>query len=103
MPRNRLLILLLVTFVVAFGAGLVLRPLIMSPSKTTVANSRPQQAMGPSEPRGTQYFEANMFEARQVVAKCRDGTVIGEECKNAETAIITVESKKRFKRFRSER
>jgi hypothetical protein len=41
-----------------------------------------------SEARGTQYFVANIEEARQVVAGCRDGSVRGGECATAEEAII---------------
>jgi hypothetical protein len=59
--------------------------------------------IAPAAPRSTQCFEANIVEARQVAAECRDGSIRGEECANAETAIITVESKERFKRFRAER
>ncbi len=100
MTRGKLLIILFVTLVVGFCAGFVLRPVIMPPSSTTMANGASPQLVAPAAPRGTQFFEANIDEARQVAAACRDGTIRGDECTNAETAIITVESKERFERFR---
>lgn len=56
-------------------------------------------ACAPSEPRSTQFFEANIDEARTVVAGCRDGSVRGDECTNAEHAVIKIESRDRRKRF----
>lgn len=104
MLRSKLLAII-VAATIGFVAGLVLRPIILPPSQTNSAVGAPSSAAGtPSDaPRGTQYFEANIGEARQVVAACRDGAARGDECTNAETAIITVESKERFKRFRTER
>ncbi len=52
-----------------------------------------------SEPRSTQYFDAHIDEARQIVGGCRDGSVRGEECDNAERAVKTVAAKERTKRF----
>lgn len=103
MTRDKLLILLFVTLVIGFGAGFALRPVIMPPSPTTIANSPSPPVAEPAVSRGTQYFEANIDEARQVVTACREGTIGGDECTNAETAIVTVESAERFKRFRGER
>lgn len=57
-------------------------------------------ACGQSEPRSTQYFEAHIDEARKVVADCRDGSIRGDECTNADVAVQTVEGRERFKRFR---
>ena len=56
-------------------------------------------ACGQSEPRSTQYFEANLDEARKVVADCRAGSTRGDECTNADVAGQTVEGRERFKRF----
>lgn len=53
----------------------------------------------PSEPRSTQYFEAHVDEARQIVEGCRDGSVRGAECDNADIAVQTVEARERRKRF----
>jgi hypothetical protein len=57
--------------------------------------------MSPARP--PQYFEVHIDEARQVIAACRKGAVRGDECANAKTAIVTVESKERFRRFREGR
>lgn len=42
---------------------------------------------GRAEPRSEEYFHAHLDEARQVVAKCRDGSTRGEECANADYAV----------------
>lgn len=102
MTRDRLLIFLLVALGIGFGLGFGFRPIIMPPTETTIANSPPPTAIATAAPRGTQYFETNIGKARQVAAGCREGTIHGEECTNAETAIITVESRERFKRFRTD-
>lgn len=102
MKRSNLLIVMIVSLVIGFGAGFALRPKVFPPSQTIIANSPTQQATRSGVPRGTQYFEANISEAREVVAACRKGTIRGNECTNAETAIVTVESKERFKRFRTD-
>lgn len=60
-------------------------------------------ACGPSEPRSVQFFEANVDEAREIVAGCKDGTERGAECANADIAIQTAEGRERFKRFRGEK
>jgi hypothetical protein len=65
-----------------------------------VVNDPSSSIATPAEARSTQYFEENVDEARQVARACRDGTIRGDECTNAETAIITVDSKERFTRFR---
>lgn len=53
----------------------------------------------PSEPRSTQFFEANLEEARNVVAGCQDGSVRGDECTNADYAVKRAENRERKKRF----
>lgn len=60
-------------------------------------------ACGQSEPRSTQYFEAHIDEARKVVGDCRDGSMRGDECTNADIAVQTVEGRERFKRFRGQK
>lgn len=103
MTQTKLRILMLVLLLVGFGAGFVLRPILVPPPQTVaVAGPSPTEA-ATNEARGTQYFEAHIDEARQVVAACREGTMRGDECANAETAVVTVESRERFRRFRGER
>lgn len=103
MSQVKLILLILVTLVIGFAGGFVLRPVILPMHQAeTVAAVMPAAPVS-SEARGTQYFEANIAEARSIVAGCRQGTVRGAECQNAATAIITVESKERFRRFRGER
>ncbi len=99
MAQGKTLIIVLVTLVIGFGGGFVLRPIIMPPAGTTVAASSAPVASQPAAARGTQYFAANLDEARQIVAGCRDGSVRGDECANAEQAVIEADSRDRFKRF----
>ena len=84
MSQGKTIIIVLVTLVIGFAAGFVLRPVI-SPIQPvdTVAVASPALAV-PAEARGTQYFVAHIDEARQVVAGCRDGSVRGGECATAE-------------------
>ena len=42
---------------------------------------------GRAEPRSEEYFHAHLDEARQVLAKCREGSTRGEECANADYAV----------------
>ncbi|HET6523533.1 EexN family lipoprotein [Sphingopyxis sp.] len=56
-------------------------------------------ACSASEPRSTQFFEANVQEARAVIAACKEGSASGEECANADIAVQTVEGRERLKRF----
>lgn len=100
MKRIRMTIIILVTLVCGFGTGILLRPIVMPPPQVAVANNPSPIVAVPDEARSTQYFEENIDEARQVAAACRDGTVRGDECTNAETAISIADSKERFKRFR---
>lgn len=57
-------------------------------------------ACGKTEPRSTAYFEAHLDEAREVVASCREGSVRGEECTNADLAVQQADAKERFRKFR---
>lgn len=60
-------------------------------------------ACGQSEPRSVQYFEANPNAARLVKANCRDGSVSGDECNNADMALEVIEGQERFARFRGKK
>ena len=84
MSHGRIIIIVLVTLVIGFTGGFVLRPVIspIHPADTVAAASPASAA--PAEARGTQYFVAHIDEARQVVAGCRDGSVRGGECATAE-------------------
>ncbi len=100
MSQGKIIVVLLVTLLVGFAGGFVLRPVIAPAGQSApVAISSPV-VTAPSEARSTQYFVAHVDEARQVVNGCRQGAIRGDECANAETAISTVESAERFKRFR---
>jgi len=99
MWQSKTIIIVLVTLVIGFASGFVLRPVI-APTQQTAPIAIPSPiAAAPNEARGTQYFVANIDEARQVVAGCRDGSVRGGECATAEEAIIKVEAQERRKRF----
>lgn len=97
--KGRTLIIVLVTLIIGFGAGFVLRPVIVPAGQTaTVADALPAVQV-PSPPRGTQYFAAHLEEARQIVAQCAEGSVTGDECANSEQALIEAEGRERFKKF----
>jgi hypothetical protein len=97
--QGKTIIIVLATLLVGLAGGFVLRPVI-APTQQTAAVAMPSPvAAAPSEARGTQYFVANIDQARQVVAGCRDGSVRGGECATAEEAIIKVEAQERRKRF----
>lgn len=99
MMQNKTLILVLVTLVIGFLGGFVLRPIIApAPQTVTVASLEPL-APAAVAARGTQYFAVHIDEARQVVARCRDGSVRGDECANADEAIIKVDAQERRRRF----
>lgn len=95
MKQRKTIIIALVTFVIGFLGGFFLRPIIAPARQATIVTT----ARPATEARGTQYFVANIDEARQVVAGCRDGSVRGGECAAAEEAIIKVEAAERRKRF----
>lgn len=99
MSQGKTIIIALVTLVIGFAGGFVLRPVI-APTQQTVPVTIPSPiAAAPSEVRGTQYFVAHIDEARQVVAGCRDGSVRGGECATAEEAIIKVDAAERRRKF----
>jgi hypothetical protein len=60
-------------------------------------------ACGQGEPRSVQYFEAHLDEAREIVASCRDGSMTGDECANADVAVQVDDSRERFERFRGKK
>lgn len=99
MTQNRTLIIVLVTLIIGFGAGIVLRPVIVPVNQTAAFADAPPAAEAPTAPRGTQYFAAHLDEARQIGAGCREGTVRGDECVNAEQAVVEAEGRERFKKF----
>ena len=99
MLQIKTIIIALVTLVIGFSGGFILRPVI-APAPQTVAVASPLPvAPAPNEARGTQYFVTHIDEARQVVAGCQDGSVRGGECATAEEAIIKVDAQERRKRF----
>ena len=101
MSQGKTIIIVLVTLVIGFTGGFVLRPVI-APTRQTAPVAIPSPIAAPSnEARGTQYFVANIDEARRVVAGCRDGSVRGGECATAEEAIIKIDAKERRGRFLS--
>jgi len=99
MLSGKTILLVLVTLVIGFAGGFVLRPVIAPTQRAdTIAVASPAPPVA-GEARGTQYFVAHIDEARQVVAGCRDGSVRGGECATAEEAIIKVDAQERRKRF----
>jgi hypothetical protein len=103
MTKAKLLAAGIILLMIGFFSGFVLRPVMLSPLRSEVAFAAPSSTATQNEARGVQYFETNIDEAFRVAAACREGTVRGDECVNAETAIVTVESKERFRRFREDR
>lgn len=99
MWQGKTIIIVLVSLVVGFAGGFILRPVIAPTQQADTIAIAPPAAPMSSEARGTQYFVANIDEARQVVAGCRDGSVRGGECATAEEAIIKVDAEERRKRF----
>ncbi len=77
MSQGKTIIVVLVTLLVGFAGGFVLRPVIVPAQQTAPVAIPSPIAAAPSEARGTQYFVAHIDEARQVVAGCQDGSVRG--------------------------
>ena len=94
MMQGKTLLIVLVTLVIGFVAGFVLRPVIAPPPPADLASLTPAAAA-----RSTQYFVAHLDQAGQILQSCRDGSSRGDECNNAEAAIVKVEAQKRSKRF----
>lgn len=99
MTQGRTLVVALVALLVGFGAGFVLRPTISPVAQTMIATG----PIVPSGARGTQYFLVHLDEAREIVAQCRDGAVRGDECANADAAIIKADARERSRKFLGER
>lgn len=95
MIQGKILVIVVVALIVGFGAGLVLRPVILPTGQTVAIAPAPL----PAEPRAVAYFAAHLDEARQIVAGCQAGSVRGGECANAEQAVTEAEGKDRFRRF----
>ncbi len=95
----RTIVIVLVTLLIGFAGGFILRPVIAPMQQADVDTFTSPVAPASSQARGTQYFMSHIDEARQVVASCRDGTVRGGECANAEEAIIKVDAEERRRRF----
>lgn len=95
MMQGKTLLIVLVTLLVGFVAGFVLRPVIAPPHAVDIASPPSSTASA----RSTQYFVAHVDEARQIAQSCRDGSVRGDECSNAEAAIVKLEAQKRSKQF----
>lgn len=97
MTQGKALITVLVALIVGFSAGFVLRP-IVAPVERTTTIAGPAPA-APAGPRGKQYFSAHLDEARQILAGCMDGSVRGDECFNAEMAVVEADGRARHKKF----
>ena len=95
----RTIVIVLVTLLIGFAGGFILRPVIAPMQQADVDTFTSPVAPASSQARGTQYFMSHIDEARQVVAGCRDGTLRGGECANAEEAIIKVDAEERRRRF----
>jgi len=96
MMQGKTWIVVLGALILGFGAGFVLRPVIVPVERAAIV-AGPAPAL--AEPRGKQYFAAHLDEARQVQAQCADGTVRGDECFNAEMAVVEADGRARSKRF----
>jgi hypothetical protein len=99
MMQGKTVIIVLVALIVGFGAGIVLRPVIIPAPQTAAIAAPPLAAPAPAEARSTQYFAAHLDEGRRIVADCAQGTVRGDECANAEQAVTEADGRDRFKRF----
>ena len=103
MTQSKTLILVVLALVIGFAGGFVLRPLIVPPGMAIAGNAASVIVSSPAAPRGTQYFAANLDEARQIVAGCQTGSVRGDECANAEQAVLAAEARDSLKRFLGKR
>ncbi len=103
MTQSKTLILIVLALVIGFAGGFVLRPLIVPPGMAIAGNAASVIVSPPAAPRGTQYFAANLDEARQIVAGCQTGSVRGDECANAEQAVLAAEARDSVKRFLGKR
>lgn len=98
MIQGKAWIVVLVALVLGFGTGFTLRPVIV-PIAPPAIPTLPPAAQAVAELRSKPYFAAHLEEAKQVVAGCADGSVRGDECSNAEQAVVEAEGHDRLKRF----
>lgn len=99
MVLGKTVVIVILTLIIGFAGGFILRPVIAPSVDTASGPVSPLPVSVTAEARGTQYFIAHIDEARQVVAGCRDGSVRGGECATAEEAIIKVDAQERRRRF----
>lgn len=99
MFSGKIVVTVLVTLVVGFGAGFVLRPVLSPTAPAPAAATASLPAPSPADARGTQYFEAHLDKAQKIMADCREGTVRGDECFNAERAVVTAQAHENNRRF----
>jgi len=99
MRQSKTIIIVVVTLVIGFAGGFIMRPVIAPAQQLASIASLSSSPAPPSAARGTQYFVAHIDEAQQIVAGCRDGSVRGGECATAEEAIIKVDAQEHRKRF----
>lgn len=99
MMQGKTLIIVLVTLVIGFGAGFVLRPVILPSSPAAVVATPPLVSPARPATHSKPYFAAHLDEARRIVAGCAAGSVQGDECANAEQAVTEAEGQSRLKRF----
>lgn len=99
MTQGKTFIIALITLVVGFGAGFLLRPVIAPAPQTAGITASAPATQASTGPRGKQYFAAHLDEARQVQAQCAEGTVRGDECFNAEMTVAEADGRARSKRF----
>lgn len=90
---------MLVMLLIGFGVGLAMRPIFAPMTNETTVTAPFSSSLVTDGPRSTEYFLANIDEARQVVAGCRDGSVRGIECATAGEAIIKTDAAERRRRF----
>lgn len=99
MTRRKAFIVVIVTLVIGFGAGFVLRPVVLPVSPTTTGTAPSVVSPSSAAARGKPYFAAHLDEARRVIAGCQEGSAQGDECANAEQAVTEAEGQNRLKRF----
>ena len=99
MTQSKTPLIVLIALIVGFAAGFVLRPVIAPAERTEIVAGPTPVTPVAAEPRGKQYFAAHLDEARQILTGCADGSVRGEECFNAEMAVVEAEGSARQKKF----
>ena len=95
MSQSKVLVAL-VTLVIGFLAGFMLRPVMMP---AVVATVPAPLAITTEPPRSVQFFAAHLDDAHRIVAGCRDGSARGDECANADQAIAHSEGRAHAAKF----